>query len=600
MVARADAPVTVTHALAEFGTPKYGPDFTHFDYADPDAPKGGRFVRSLPGSFDSLNFWIVRGEYPRNIGLIYDQLMVEPQDERGVTYGLLAETAEYPEDRSWIVFTLRSEARWHDGTPITADDVVWTFETLREVANPFLVSGYEAVESVEALDPRRVRFTFSSTDTMQPLVRISTLGVLPKHYWTAEGRDISRTFLEPPLGSGPYRLVRADAGRTLVYERVEDYWAADLPVMRGQMNFDRVQYDYYQERDIEFEAFKAGSSDFREEFTSLFWGTGYDVPAVNDGRLIREEIPVVEIRGLQGYFMNTRRPPFDDIRVRRALSQLYDFEWVNRNLFFGLYKPMDTYFLAPGYSARGLPEGQELALLEPYRGQVPDAVFTEPFTLPQTDGSGRIRNQIREAIALLAEAGWEVRNGTMTNVETGRPLTFEIIYRSSLFERVTLPYVENLKRIGVEVSLRQLDTAQFQLRYDTRDFDMTVFAYTFYPPPGELLRSYFGSAAADIEGSGNIMGIKDPAVDGLIETILAARDLETKQAGTRALDRVLLHSYYAVPQWYRDTAWIAYWDRFGFPENHPPYDFAFGNAIAFQPTWWIDPAKDAALDRAGR
>jgi len=591
--------VTVSHALPQFGEPRLGPDFRHFPYADPEAPKGGAVTLAAAGSFDSLNTIPLQGETARSIGLIYDSLMVEPQDELAVYYPLIAESVEYPEDASWIVFNLRPEARFHDGTPITAHDVAWTFETIREHGRPFLRAFYEDVLAVEVLGERRVRFDFRTRDTRQPLVRVAGLTVLPRHWWTAEGRDITRSTLEPPLGSGPYRLVAVDQGRGLTYERVEDYWAADLPVRRGQFNFDRVRYDYYRDADIMFEAFKAGAYDFRRETTSRLWATGYDLAAVRDGHMIRDEIDVTMFRGIQGYFLNTRRPPFDDIRVRQALGYLYPFEWVNRNVMYGLYQRIESYFPgAEDYSAAGtLPDARELALLEPYRGQVPEAVFTTVWQAPETEG-GFDRTNRRTALGLLREAGWEIRGGRLVNADTGEPMTFEILLSSPALEAHTQPFVRELERLGISASIRWVDSAQYQRRYQDRDFDVISFAYTFYPPPGGELMSYFGSSQADVPGSANVMGIRDPVADAMIDIVINAEDLETKQAATRALDRVLLWGFHAIPHWYNTVAWIAYWDKFGMPATHPPYDFGFANSIGFQPTWWVDTARAEALARA--
>lgn len=589
---------TVTHAVTEFGEPGYPADFEHFAYADPNAPKGGVLTLSTVGTFDTLNALPI-GEPPRSLGLLHDSLMVQSQDETGVYYGLLAESVRYPDDAAWAEFTLRPEARFHDGTPITAADVVWSFEAVRTHGNPFLRSFYDDIVAASAVDTHRVRFDFATTGTLKPLVQIAGLSVLPRHWWEAEGRDIARGTLELPLGSGPYRLVSAEQGRTLVWERVEDYWGADLPVNRGLWNFDRIRYDYYRDRDAEFEAFKAGASDFRQEFTSLFWATGYDIPAVAEGRLVKLTLPAESPRGLQGFFFNTRRPPFDDIRVREALGWLYDFEWVQRTLFFGFYERMTSHFNARGYSQSGVAEGLEREILERFRGRIPDAVIDEPFTLPVTDGSGQMRAHIRRAIDLLAEAGWEQRDGRMVNAETGERLGFEILLSSMVMERLTQPWVDRLRQIGIDARLRTVDTAQFQARMDTFNFDVVSFAFTFFPPPGQELRSYYGSAAASVPGSANLMGVADPVVDALISLIVAAPDLETKQAATRALDRVLLWGRYAVPHWRNTDVWIAYWNRFGFPERQPTRDFGYGNGIAFQPTWWIDPARDVAAGTGG-
>ena len=589
----------VSHALVEFGDPRYGPDFPHFDYADPAALRGGTLSLASPGGFDTVNSLPLGGEFPRSIGLLFDSLMVPSQDELSAYYPLIAESVEYAADRSWLVFTLRPEARWHDGAPITADDVAWTFEMIREHGRPFLRQFYAAVEAVTVLDDRRVRFDFATRNTMKPLVRLAGLTVYPRHWWTADGRDISRSTLEPILGSGPYRLVSVDQGRALRYERVEDYWAADLPVRVGHFNPDVVTYRYYRDSDVMFEAFKARAYDFRYEFTSRIWATGYDLDAVEDGLLQREVVPVIGFRGMQGYFFNQRRPQFADRDVRRALSLLYPFEWVQERIMYGLYDRIDSYFQgSDDWSAVGLPEGLELALLEPYRDTLPPELFEEAFANPVNDLRGVTRANARRALEIFAEAGWDLVDGRLTNRETGRAMTFEILLPSPSLEPHTAPFIRALDQVGIEASIRWVDSAEFLRRYQNREFEAISFAYTFYPPPGTDLASYFGSAEADDPGSANIMGIQNPAVDAMIEAVVAAQDLETLQAATRALDRVLLWGHYVVPHWYNPEAWIAYWDRFGRPETEPVYDFAFPNAIGFQPTWWIDPERDAALAAA--
>ena len=596
--AAADDDVISSFALAQFGEPELPADFTHFRYANPDAPRGGSVTLGAGGSFDSLNVVALGGEWPVSLSLIYDTLMTPAQDEISTYYPLIAERVEYPADRSWIVFHLHPGARFHDDTPITAEDVAWTFESIREHGRPFLRAFYEDVSGVEILDAHRVRFTFETRDVMQPLIRVAELTVLPRHWWTAEDRDISRATLEIPLGSGPYRLVAADAGRGLVYERVEEYWAQDLPARRGQFNFDQIDYDYYRDRDIMFQAFLAGTYDFRHEFTSRNWATGYDIPAVTAGRLVRDTIDIVRFRGIQGFFMNLRLPQFQDRRVREALLQLYPFDWVNRTIMYGLYQRIDSYF--PGehdWGARGLPGPLELEILEPYRDRLPAEVFTQAYAPPDAGDVDRNRRARREALRLFAEAGWEIRDGRLVHVETGEPMSFEILLRTPSLEPHTQPYVRVLEQVGIEASVRWVDSAQYQRRYQDRDFEMISFAYTFYPPPGGELYSYFGSVAADVPGSANVMGIDDPLVDALIETVIATQDLDRKQAASRALDRVLLWGHYAVPHWHGTEAWIAYWDMFGKPDTQPPYDFGFPNVYGFQPTWWVDNDRAAALAR---
>ena len=600
LAASADGTI-LSHAVAEFGEPKYGPDFQHFDYANPDAPKGGDVKFAAAGSFDSLNFLPIRSDDARSIQIIYDSLMLQAQDDLSVYYSLVAESVEYPEDRSWAIFTMRPEARFHDGTPLTAHDVAWSLDAYREHGQPFLKAQYDDVAGAEVLDDHRIRFRFTTTGIMQPMTAVASMPILPRHYWEdqAAGRDISRSFLEPPLGSGPYELVRVDPGRQLVYERVRDYWAEDLPVQRGQWNFDTITIDYYRDRTILFEAFKSGEFDWHRSFSSREWGAGFEFPAFEDGRVLRTEFPVTNFRGIQGFMFNTRLPMFSDIRVREALNYLYPFEWVNQNVMYGLYSRNQSYFPHPDYTAaNGPPTGAELALLERYRDQLPPDLFTEPFRLPVNDTLNLSRSNLRAATRLLEAAGWVVRDQRLVNAATGEPFEFEIILRSSTLEPHTQPWLRNLERVGIEATIRVVDSAQYETRYQERDFDVLILSYTFYPPPGTEMRNRFGSEAADTVGSANLMGIKDPIVDALMEEVIAAEDLETKQAATRAVDRVLLHGHYLVPHWTNSVAWVTYWDRFGFPEIVPQYNFGYTASHGFQPTWWIDPEKQKALEAA--
>ncbi|MEM7444314.1 MAG: extracellular solute-binding protein [Pseudomonadota bacterium] len=590
---------TRLYAVAEFGEPDLPRDFTHFPYADPDAPRGGAITVGGFGSFDSVNSIPLRGEYARSIGLLHDTLMTQNQDEVGVYYPLIAESVDVPDDASWAIFNINPDARFHDGTPITAEDVAWTFNTVIDVGRPFLVSVYDDVTGVEALDDQRVRFTFATEDSFAPLGRVAGFTVLSRDWWTQDGRDLGEPTLEAPLGSGPYRLANVQGGRSLTYERVDDYWAADLPVNRGHWNFDRVDVDYYRDRTIMFEAFLGEEYDFRVEFSSRNWGIGYDTPAAEDGRIQRDVIPAINYRGMQGYFFNTRLPMFEDPRVREAMNYLYPFDFVNRSVMYGLRERMTSYFHGSvDYNWQGLPTGLEREILEEYGDLVPDYVFTEEPALPDSAnprGNGVSRENRRIALALMEDAGWVVRDGVMVNEETGEPMAFEILLSSPLLEPHTAPFVQELARVGVEASIRWVDSAQFQLRYQERDFEVIGFAYTFYPPPGGELRSRFDSETADEIGSANIAGITDPLVDALTDRIVAAETLEEKQAATRALDRVLLFGWYVVPHWSAPDVWVAYWNRFGFPDEQPSHNFGFPNTIGFQPTWWIDAELNEAL-----
>jgi microcin C transport system substrate-binding protein len=583
---RAEGGVTTTHALAEFSAPKYASSFTHFDYVDPKAPKGGAVVTAEPGSFDSLNSIILRGQVPRGIGLIGDSLFTGSGDELDVVYGLLAETADYPADKSWVVFNLRPEARFHDGHPVTAADFVFGWKAIEAHGRPFLKSFLEAVETVEALDEQRLKVSFKTRNEMKPLIRAaSILTPEPEHWWTVEGRDISKTTLEPPLTSGPYRVKAVDPGRSITYERVADYWGRDLPVNVGQNNFDVIRTDFYRDDDVMFEAFKGGGYDFRQENRAQRWTSGYDIPQVKDGRIEKRAIANERPFGAQGIRFNMRRPQFADARVRLALAYLYDFEWLQKNILYGQYRRVGSNFPNSDFGASGSPSPAELAILEKYRGRVPEEVFTTAYEPPSTDGSGNNRDNFRKAMALFREAGYQTRDNKLVNAKSGQQLRIEFLDDSQAMVRVMQPYVTALQRAGIDATIRIVDSAQNQARVDEFDFDAVTVFFNFFPPPGTEQRSYFGSAAADVKGSANYAGIKDPVVDALIEEIIAAKDLETLQATSRALDRVLLWNHTMIPQWYNDQTWVAYWTKFGWPERKPRYD------TGFPATWW---SRDAA------
>ena len=583
----AEQKVTRTWAMAEFGEPLYGPDMPHWPYANPDAPKGGSVVLGAFGSFDSLNTYILRGQWPAGIGLISDGLMTGSGDELSSAYGLIAENAEYPDDKSWIVFNLRPEARWHDGQPITADDFKFAFDTIKQYGRPFLQSFYEDVSGIEVLDPHKLKFTFKTRNSMKPLLTVAQSSPLPRHWWNANGRDITKTTLEPLLGNGAYRIKAVDPGRSVTYERVADYWAANLPVNRGLNNFDQIRYDYYLDDTVLFEAFMAGRIDYRQENRAQRWNQSYDVPAVKDGNLIKRVVPDETPRGTQGYLFNLRRPQFQDVRVREAINLLYDFESVQRTLLFGEYKRVKSWFPNSEFGASGAPDPAELAILEKYKDKVRGEVLTKAYEPPVTDASGNIRNNLREALRLFRDAGWELKNNKLVNA-AGDQMRMEILLVSPSLVRVTEPFVQNARRAGIDASIRVVDTSQYQVRVDDFDYDLLAVSLNFFPPPGAEQRSYFGSAAADIRGSANIPGIKDPVVDGLIEELIGAKDLETLAATNRALDRVLLWGWYQIPQWYNDESWLAYWNKFGYPEKKARY------SIGFPGTWWMAADKRAS------
>ncbi|AQZ95486.1 extracellular solute-binding protein [Halopseudomonas phragmitis] len=575
-----------SHALTLYGEPpKYPADFSHFEYVNPEAPKGGTLRLSGFGSFDSLNGFISRGNSADRLGLIYDTLTFHSLDEPFTEYGLLAERIEHPEDNTWVRFYLRPQARFHDGQPVTANDVVFTFNTLVEKGAPFYRAYYADVKEVVANDERTVTFHFHHGRNRELPLVLGQLPVLPAHYWAE--RDFARTTLEPPLGSGPYRIAQVNAGRSISFSRVEDYWGADLPVNRGFYNFDRVVVDYYRDLGVALEAFKAGQFDFNQEYSARNWAGGYASPALRDGRIIQEEIPNLNTQGMQGFVFNMRRPYFQDRRVRKAITLLFDFEWANGRLFHNAYERSNSYFGNSELGANGLPDEAELALLEPWREQLPDSVFGPAWSPPRTDGSGVIREQMREAYALLQEAGWRIENDLLVN-EDGEPLRFEFLIVQADFERVLLPYKRNLASLGIELTLRRVDTSQYINRLRSRDFDMVVTSFGQSNSPGNEQREYWHSASADNPGSRNLMGLRHPAVDALVDGLIQADSRESLITHTRALDRVLRAKHILVPNFHTTVYRVAYWNRFAHPALPPKYDLGLF-------TWWEDPAKAAAL-----
>jgi len=579
-----------THALSLLGEPALPADFTHFPWANPDAPKGGEVALTRLGSFDSFNPFILRGTPDLGVANIYDSLLIDSPDEASTEYAHLASLVELPADRMGVTFEIREGARWHDGRPVTADDVVWTFNTLRTQGRPFYRAYWGDVTEVVADGPRRAVFRFRSNENRELALILGQISVLPKHWW--EGRDFSRPSLDVPLGSGPFRLERFEPGRSVVYRRVDDYWAKDLPTKRGFNNFDVLRYEYFRDTTVDFEAFKAGQIDFRTENTARNWATGYDFPAVRQGLVKRDEIRHERPTGMQAFVMNLRRPFFQDMRVREALGQVFDFEWLNANIFSGLYTRTTSYFSNSELASSGLPTGKELAVLEPFRSQLPATVFTQENRLPTTDGSGNNRDGLRRALGLMREAGWTIRDRRLVNTQ-GQRFEFEILLGGPVFERVALPYVQWLQRLGVEARVRTVDPAQYQVRMDAFDYDMTIDVIPQSLSPGNEQRDFFTCAKSRENGSQNIAGFCSPVIDALVELVINAPDREELIARTRALDRVLLNGAYVIPQWHLRAFWIAYWNRFGRPARNPKYGLGFD-------TWWIDPALDRALAEAKR
>ncbi|MBX6321019.1 MAG: ABC transporter substrate-binding protein [Rhodospirillaceae bacterium] len=587
---RADEPgLTRSWAIAECGRPLYDEGMDHFPYVKPDAPKGGRVVLTAYGTFDTLNYYIEQGsEWPEGIGLTTDQLMVGSGDELDAYYGLVAESVEYPADKSWIIFNLRPEARYHDGTPITAADFKFAFDTIKQHGRPFLRSFYADIESADVLDDHRIKFTFKTRNNMKPLTVAAGTEPLPQKWWST--RDITKPIMEPPLTSGPYRIKALDPGRSVTYERVKDYWAADLPVNRGRYNFDEIRYDYYRDDAAQFEAFKAGKADFWTETSVQRWMTQYDIPQVRDGRILKRTAPNNEPRGIGGYWINTRRPQFADLRVRRALGYLYDFATLQRTLLFGKFKRIKSYFPNSDYGAKGPPTPEELAVLDPYKDQLPPEVLTQAYEPPRTDGSGRIRENQRKALALFKEAGWVLKAGRLVRADTGEQMRLEILTGYPEWQRLSGQFIDNMRQTGIEASVRLIDSAQWVERGNSFDFDLMTGRLNFFPPPGPELRSYFDSGEADEPGSANLMGIRSPVVDALVEQIIATSDCERKKVITRALDRVLLWNETTIPSYYNDEVWFAHWDKFGWPERSPRY------GIGFPDTYWMKPSAATSAE----
>ncbi len=568
------------HALTLYDEkPKYPADFTHFDYANPDAPKGGTLREAGFGSFDSLNPFINKGVAADDVGLIYDTLTAQSLDEPFTVYGLLAERIEKGPNNQWVRFYLHPEARFHDGEPVKAEDVVFTFETLLAKGAPHYRGYYADVEKAVIEGPRQVRFDFKHAGNRELPLILGQLPVLPKHWWA--DRDFGAGSMEPPLGSGPYRIERVEPGRTIQYARVEDYWGKDLPVNRGFYNFDRIRFDYYRDNNVALQAFKAGQFDYWLETSAKNWASAYDVDAVKDGRIIKEEIPNLNPQGMQGFVFNTRKKHLQDPRVREALALLFDFEWTNRQLFNGAYTRTVSYFDNSELAASGLPSEGELKLLEPLRGQIPDEVFEKPFKLPHTNADGKIREQQRRAYELLTEAGWKIENDRMVDAD-GKPVKFEFLLVQADFERVLLPYKRNLAGLGIDLEIRRVDVSQYINRLRSRDYDMIVSGFGQSNSPGNEQREYWHSASADNPGSRNFIGLKDPAIDTLVEKLIAADSREELITRTRALDRVLLWGHYVIPNWHIKTWRVAYWNHLAHPQTTPAYDIGLM-------TWWKKP-----------
>ena len=590
---------TGLHGLSIFGELKYPPGFAHFDYVSPNAPKGGRMHFQPPNrvlnqsflTFNTLNSFVLRGDAPPRIGMTFDSLMASSQDEADALYGLVAESVDVSEDGSVYTFHLRPEARFHDGSPLTADDVAFSLLLLRDEGHPNLAEPMKPMTSAEAIDARTLALTLSEDRNRDTILTLASMPLFSKAYYADRTFDAST--LEPPLGSGPYKVGNLAAGRFIEYERVADYWGKDLPVNVGSYNFDVIRIDFFAERQAAFEAFKKGDITFREEFTSITWAQDYNFPAVIEGKVVKStDIPSEKRPSQQGLPFNTRRAKFGDPRTRQAVALAFDFEWTNPNLFFGSYVRQTSLFGLSDFAATAPPDAAELAILEPFRDSLPPDVFGDPYVPPETDGTGRDRAMLRRASDLLAEAGWQQVGNTIVD-EEGAPFEIEILIDAQVFERILSPYVENLKALGIDAWIRQVDSAQYQARTNDFDFDIILEAFSFSATPLDGLQQFYGSAAADQKGSYNTAGVKEPAIDAALARLSSVATREELITITRVIDRVFRARHYWNPAWMNANHRVAYWDVFGQPPVKP--DYAFTPEL----TWWFDNERAEAIGYAG-
>ena len=582
-----DVKTIKSHGLSLAGPLKYGPDYTHLEYANPDAPKGGSVRLSAEGGFDNLNPYIARGQSASGIGLTFETLMSQSYDDPSAEYGLVAESVEVAEDLSFAIFNLRPEARFHDGTPITPEDLIFSLDAVKEMGAPLFRYYYANVQSAEKIGDHRIKFIFSGPPNRElPQIVGQLLPVLSKKHF--ESRKFDETTLTPILGSGPYRVKDFEANRYITYERVPDYWGTDVPINKGRYNFDTIRYDYYRDSSVRLEAFAAGEYDYRSENSAKNWATGYNFPAVREGLVVLEEIPNERSAGMQGYAFNLRREKFQDPALREALGYAYDFEWLNKNIMFDQYSRTNSYFENSVMAAEGKPSEEELAILEPYRDQLPPRVFGPAYKAPVTDGSGRDREPLQTAKKILEDAGWHVKNGKLINPHSGQPLTIEFLMYDPNGLRSTGPFIKNLKKLGIDASARVVDSSQYAERLRSYDFDITTVVLAQSISPGNEQREFWGSAAGKRPESRNVMGINSPVIDALIENLIAAPTYEKLIPSVRALDRVLSWNFYVIPQFHAAYDRIAYWNKFGHTDVNPSQ----GPDIL---SWWVDPEKEARL-----
>lgn len=571
-----------SHCLSLYGECKYKPGFTHFDYVNPDAPKGGSVKLAETGTFDNLNPFILKGVKAPGITTIFDSLMVASMDEPQTMYGLIASSVDVADDNSAAEFTIRKEARFHDGSPITPDDVVFTFAALKEKGDPTYKIMFAPIVKVEKSAENKVKFTFNDTKNKELPLIVASVPVISKAYYSKV--DFEKTTLESPLGSGPYKVEAVEQGKDIIYKRVTDYWGAKLAVNVGQYNFDSMRYDMYRDENVTLEALKAGSYDFRREYIARNWATAYDAPAIKDGRIIKREIPDGTPQGMQAFIFNTRLSKFADRRVREAIGLTLDYEWVNKTIFYGAYERNKSFFENTEFQETGLPQGKELELLKPYADMLPPALFNQPFANPVTDGSGNARENLLKADRLLSEAGWTVKDGKRVNAK-GEQLSLEVMLRQPTMERVIAPMRKNMERLGITSSIRMVDDAQYQKRTDNYDFDMVsiwINRGIFFP--GNEQVALWHSSQADVKGANNLAGLKNKAVDGILDALTKAQDKDSLVAAGRALDRVLLWENVVIPNWHSGFFRVAYWDKFGMPKTTPKYNLGFQ-------TWWVKQGK---------
>ena len=582
------AETNISHAISMHDEPKYKKNFKNLDYVNPNAPKGGKVVFSSTGSFDSFNPFILKGNYAAGINNLYESLTTSSSDEAFTEYGLIAETIEWPDDRSWVSFTIRKEAIWHDGKKITPDDVIWTFNTLITKGHPFYKYYYKDVLNVIKESENKVRFNFKINTNLELPLIVGQLPVLPKHYW--QNKKFEETSLQVPIGSGPYKIKSFDPGRSITYELNKKYWARNIPIKKGTENFGIIRYEYYQDRSIEREAFKSGDIDLFNENSSKDWATSYEIPLVEEGIIIKQLIENENPQGMQAFVFNTRKNFFKDRRVREAISYAFDFEWTNKNLFYNAYKRTDSFFENSELASSDLPNKQELEYLYPYIDVLPKELFLNKYKPPKTNGSGFIRIELQKATSLLKKSGWDIINEKLTNTKNGEIFEFEILLVSPAFERIVLPFKDNLKKLGIEVNIRTIDSSQYQNRLNTFDFDMIVSTFSQSLSPGNEQRNFWGSNAAKTNGSKNLIGINDTVIDLLIDKLISSKNRNDLINSTKALDRVLLWGHYVIPQWHISAYRNLHWDIFGYPSIKPKYSLGLN-------TWWIDLNKLESINQ---